>query len=188
MKESLFGRLAEAHPRLLAVKADAATKEVFVWGLRVGFVTFSTGGAKAGSPLYEALTQKMAGAIRSSISNCSQLSQKLVLDALRSPDFYKDRQAKVEVMRARAVRVKETLAQPKFAEAWTPYPFNSGYFMCVQLRKVSAEKLRRHMLEKYGVGTIAIGERDLRIAFSSLEVEQIPECFDLLLQGAKDLS
>jgi len=39
-KESLFGRLARASNNLLAVKIDGATKEEFVWGLRVGFITF----------------------------------------------------------------------------------------------------------------------------------------------------
>src|SRR5512139_2144554 len=36
-KESLFGRLAGASNDLLAIKIDGATKEEFVWGLRVGF-------------------------------------------------------------------------------------------------------------------------------------------------------
>jgi aspartate/methionine/tyrosine aminotransferase len=34
MKQSIFTKLATAHPRLLAIKADAATKEVYVWGLQ----------------------------------------------------------------------------------------------------------------------------------------------------------
>jgi len=187
-KDSIFSQLAGAHPRLLAVKADAATKEVFVWGLRVGFISFSIGGAKADSPLYRELVNKSGGCIRGVISNCSQLSQKIVLDALRSPDFEKQRAAKVAVMKARAMKVREVLAQPKFADAWTVYPFNSGYFMCVKLRKVNAEKLRVHLLQKHGVGTISISDTDLRIAFSSLEVGQIQEVFDLILQGVKELS
>jgi aspartate/methionine/tyrosine aminotransferase len=40
MTESLFGRLANRHPNLLAIRLDGATKELFVWGLRCGFVTF----------------------------------------------------------------------------------------------------------------------------------------------------
>ena len=45
MTESLFGLLANLHPNLLAVKLDGATKELFVWGLRCGFVTFGPGRA-----------------------------------------------------------------------------------------------------------------------------------------------
>ena len=39
MTESLFGLLTDRHPNLLAVKLDGATKELFVWGLRCGFIT-----------------------------------------------------------------------------------------------------------------------------------------------------
>ena len=36
LKESVFARLAGAHPRLLAVKLDGATKENYVWGFVSG--------------------------------------------------------------------------------------------------------------------------------------------------------
>ena len=186
-KESLFTRLAGAHPRLMAVKADAATKEVFIWGLRVGFLSFSVGGAEADSPLYDALIAKVGGAIRSVASNCCRLSQAIVANALSDADFFSQRAEKAAVMKARALKVKQVLAAPKFADAWTPYPFNSGYFMCVRLHGVEPEALRKHMLEKYGVGTIAVDATDLRIAFSCLEVDQIQDVFDLLLQGVNDL-
>jgi len=188
MKESLFTKLAGAHPRLMAVKADAATKEVFVWGLRVGFLSFSIGGAEADSPLYEAIVSKTGGAIRSVISNCSKLSQTIVARALSDPGFLPQRSEKVAVMKARALEVRRALADPKFAAAWTPYPFNSGYFMCVRLHNVDAETLRQHALHEYGIGAIAVSDTDLRIAFSCLEVGQIQELFDLLLQSVNDLT
>jgi aspartate/methionine/tyrosine aminotransferase len=187
MRESVFTRLANAHPRLLAVKADAATKEVYVWGLRVGFLTYSVAGAGDGSPLYDALCKKTGGCIRGTISNSCRLSQSIVAQALANPDFMRQRAEKVELMASRAHEVKRVLADPKFADAWEAYPFNSGYFMCLRLRKVNAEQLRVHMLQKYGIGTIAIGDTDLRIAFSSLEKDQVQELFDLLLAGCQDL-
>ena len=186
VRQSLFAKLAGRHPRLLAVKADAATKEVFVWGLRVGFLSVSVGGAT--TDLYEALNDKLGGLVRSVVSNASALSQKLVLDALRSPSFTAEHAAKVEVMRARAMRVREVLDNPAYAAAWTPYPFNSGYFMCLRINRVNAETLRRHLLEKYGVGAISITATDLRIAFSCLEVGQIQDLFDLVLLAWNDLA
>lgn len=185
--ESLFTLLAGAHPKLLAVKCDAATKEVFVWGLRVGFLTFSVGGCKAESPIYEALEKKVCGEIRGVMSNCSMLSQQVVTRALKSPTFFDERAAKCALMRTRADEVKRVLANPKFAAAWEMYPFNSGYFMCLKLKKVTAEALRKHLLDKYGVGTIATAEYDLRVAFSCVEKEQIAEVFELIFQGAMDL-
>jgi aspartate/methionine/tyrosine aminotransferase len=187
MKQSLFAKIAGLHPRLLAIKGDAATKEAYVWGLRVGFLTFAAAGAPTASPLYDALEKKTGGLIRGVISNSSQLSQKIVLNALRDPAFFAQRAAKAAVMRTRALRVKEVLADPKYADAWTAYPFNSGYFMCIRLNRIGAEALRVHLLKAYGVGTISTGEADLRIAFSSLEVGQIQDFFDLVLRGWQDL-
>lgn len=54
MHESLFGALADLHPRVLAVKIDGATKEEYVWGFRVGFITY----AGESEALLNALEQK----------------------------------------------------------------------------------------------------------------------------------
>jgi len=42
--ESLFGALSKLHERVLAVKVDGPTKEDYVWGLRMGFITFGSAG------------------------------------------------------------------------------------------------------------------------------------------------
>ena len=80
------------------------------------------------------------------------------------------------------------LSNPKYNDTWEVYPFNSGYFMCLRIKNVDSEKLRMHLLENYGVGTISVTPTDLRIAFSCLEVDQIQELFDILYQGCKDLT
>ena len=186
--ESLFTRIAGAHERLLAIKGDAATKELFVWGLRVGFLCFSIGGCGMDSPLYAALEKKVSGTIRGVVSNCSVLSQQVVLKALQSDSFDAERQAKADVLKARALEVKRVLADPKYDEVWEMYPFNSGYFMCVKLKTVKAEALRVHLLDQYATGTIATGECDLRIAFSCVEKDDIAELFETLYKAAKDLA
>ena len=183
--ESLFGLIAGKHERLLAIKGDAATKEVFVWGLRVGFLSFSIGGAAA---LYTALEKKVSGAIRSAISNGCALSQRIVLKSLTSPSFYEERQAKRDILCERAVEVKRVLADPRYAEVWEPYDFNSGYFMCIRLKNVIAEDLRVHLLDKYGTGTIATADRDLRIAFSCVEKDDIADLFETVYKAAKELA
>ncbi|MFH1602425.1 MAG: aminotransferase class I/II-fold pyridoxal phosphate-dependent enzyme, partial [Pseudomonadota bacterium] len=188
MPESLFSLLAGAHERLLAIKGDAATKEVFVWGLRVGFLSFSVGNADEDSPLYAALEKKVSGAIRSVISNCSMLSQRVVLKAMQSPGFEAERNGKREILKQRALEVKRVLADEKFAEVFSPYPFNSGYFMCVRLKSISAEALRQHLLDQHAVGTIATGEHDLRVAFSCVEAAHVQELFDTIYAAAKELN
>ena len=189
MQQSLFSKLAGLDPHLLAVKADAATKEVYVWGLRVGFLSFSVGGEDADSALYEALIAKVGGIIRAVVSNCSALSQYLVAKALKSPAFYEQRARNVALIRSRAETVAEVLQKnASFAEAWEPYPFNSGYFMCLKIKKVNAFDLRMHLLKDYKVGTIAISDTDLRIAFSSIEKEVVEPLFQKIYQAWKDLA
>ena len=187
LKESLFANLCNRHPRLLAIKLDGATKENFVWGLRVGFITY---GCKIeGDPMavYDALERKTAGSIRGSISNASHLGQTIVLRSMQSENYVKEKEEKFRVLKNRAGRIKEVLSDTRYTEAWDVYPFNSGYFMCIRLKSVDAETLRLHLLEKYGVGLISMGKRDLRIAFSCLEESDILELFNIIFQGVEDL-
>lgn len=185
--ESLFARLACLHPRMLAVKLDGATKEMFVWGLRVGFITYGAVINGDHPPVYDALERKTAGNIRGSISNASHLSQSIVLKTLLSPSFENERGEKVDILKGRANKVKEVLADPKFKEVFEPYPFNSGYFMCLKLKTVDAEKTRCHLLDTYKAGVISVGDKDLRIAFSSVDEENIGELFELIYKAIKDL-
>lgn len=188
LKESLFGKLANQDPRLLTIKLDGATKEEFVWGFRIGFITYADGSSGDSADLLTALEKKTLGIIRATISNCPHPSQTFVINALQSPEFDKQKQEKFEVMQGRALKVKDVLANPKYAASWNFYPFNSGYFMCLELKRVDAEKLRVHLLDKYGVGAISIGSKDLRIAFSCIEEEDIQELFDLIHQAEQDLA
>lgn len=181
--ESLFGRFANLHPRVLPVKVDGATKEEFVWGFRVGFITFASEYPK----VVNALESKAMGILRGTISNVAHPSQTFVQAGLESPDFWTQKNEKVEIIKKRALKVKEILKNKQYQEVWEDYSFNSGYFMCLKLKHVGAETLRLHLLEKYGVGVIALGQTDIRIAFSCVEEEQLQELFELIYQGAKDL-
>lgn len=183
IKESLFGRLANIHPRVVAIKVDGATKEEYVWGFRVGFITY----ASEDQNVLSALENKTLGIIRGTISNVTHPAQTFVLHALNSPDFQGQKEQKYEILKRRANRVKDILNSGRYDDAWEYYPFNSGYFMCVKLKQAKAEPLRLHLLEKYGVGVISLGERDVRIAFSCVEEEDLPELFDLIYQGVIDL-
>lgn len=183
LHESLFGQLAGLHPRILPVKVDGATKEEYVWGFRVGFITF----ASESQDVLSALEQKTLGIIRATISSGPHPSQTFVLDALKSLDFEQQKKEKFQIMKGRANKVKALLDSGKYGDVWSYYPFNSGYFMCLKLNGLSAERLRTHLLEQYGVGTIALGEHDLRVAFSCIEEEYLEDLYDIIYRGAQDL-
>ena len=187
MTESLFGKLTGRHPNLLAVKLDGATKELFVWGLRCGFVTFGPGRPETAQAVADVLDAKTRGAIRGGVSNVPQLSQSLVERALSSKDLAAEREAKCDTLRVRAERVFEIANQPKFKESWSVYPFNSGYFMLVKVEGVDAEKLRLHLLDAHGVGLIATSPTDIRVAFSCLDAQDVEPLFEALHQAIQEL-
>ena len=92
-EESIFSSLCNLHENVLAVKVDGATKEDYVWGFRVGFITY---GIKNGdAELYTALENKTAGAVRGNISNAANISQTLLLTAFNSPEYHQQKQEKV---------------------------------------------------------------------------------------------
>ena len=187
LKESIFSLLAGRHPRLLAVKLDGATKENYAWGLRVGFITYGARCDDDVETLYTALEKKTAGCVRGTISNAPHISQSLLLKSMQTSDYLNEKDEKFDILKSRARRVKEVLGNAKYAAAWDVYPFNSGYFMCLRLKTVDAEKLRVLLLETYGVGLISLSSTDLRVAFSCIEESEVEYLFDTIFQGVQDL-
>jgi aspartate/methionine/tyrosine aminotransferase len=183
--ESIFVKLANLHENVLAVKLDGPTKEDYVWGFRVGFISYAI---KNGTPeLYEALENKTAGAIRGNISNISHLSQSLLLNVYLSKGYEAAKQRKYAILKNRYDILKECFNKEKYVKYFEPLPFNSGYFMCVAIKKgLSAEKIRQHLLEKYSTGVIVFGNV-IRLAFSAISQTKIPELIENLYAACIDL-
>ena len=187
LQESLFGFIADCHERVLAVKVDGATKEDYVWGLRCGFLTYAAKGA--GEATYKALEAKTGGAIRANISNVSNLTQQIVLKAITNDQYATQKAEKYEIMNARYQEVKRVLLDSKFEKHFKPYPFNSGYFMTMQLKgSTTAEEYRQYLLKNKGIGIIAIGTDNVRVAFSCTEVEHLADLFAKMYEAAEELA
>ena len=185
MKESLFAKLADLHERVLAVKIDGATKEDYAWGFRIGFLTY--GNPNIDGAIAQVLEDKTAGVVRGTISNCCHLSQTLLLNAYRSVDFFRQKKEKEDVLRMRYEAVKDALRTPGYDRYFHALPFNSGYFMCVELCEgLDAEIVRKKLLSDYDTGVIATGNL-IRIAYSSLPTELIAELFENLFCTCKEL-
>lgn len=184
-RESLFSFLANAHENLLAVKIDGATKEAYAWGFRVGFLTY---GIKGLTPLVgQALEEKTGGAVRATISNAPHLSQSLILKGLSSPEYETEKKEKYAFLKKRYDTTKQILnANPQYREVFIPLPFNSGYFMCVQLQNgLDGEKVRQRLLSEYDIGVIAFGNL-LRVAFSAVREDVLPFLFDSIYKACKE--
>lgn len=184
--ESIFTKLANLSENVLAVKLDGPTKEDYVWGFRVGFITYAIKGGT--SELYDALENKTAGAVRGNISNISQLSQSMLYKVYSAPTYEESKKAKYDILKSRYDCLKIELAKPEYAAYFRPLPFNSGYFMCVEpLNGLNAEAIRKHLLEKYDTGVIVLGNV-VRLAFSAVPKAVLPQLVENIYKACVDLS
>ena len=57
--------------------------------------------------------------------------------------------------------------------------------MSFRLTRGDAEKLRMALLMEEGVGTIAVNEKCLRVAFSQLDLDKLEEVFEVIYKTAE---
>lgn len=167
-RHSLFERLAtQADPaRLLVCKADGATKELVFFGGRVGFLTFSATGEAA-----MALEEKAAALIRATISSVCAATQVAVLGALKSPTLASEVEHVRQVLEGRYWALKHALDAAELPY----YPFNSGCFALLPVQQ-ECEAVRQRLIAEQSVGVIAVPSANaLRVAFCSMEAQDIPE-------------
>ncbi len=183
--ESIFALLSNIHENVLAVKIDGPTKEDYVWGFRIGFITYGISGGDAA--LFGALESKTAGAVRGNISNASNLSQSLLMLAYDSGSYEQEKEAKYKLLKSRYLGVKEALKDGRFNDCFQALPFNSGYFMCVKLAPgIDGETLRHLLISKYSIGVINLNNI-IRIAFSAVANKDIEALFEGIYSACKEI-
>ena len=183
--ESLFAEFSDLHKNVLAVKLDGTTKEDYVWGLRVGFISFAFKGATAAQ--LKALEAKAAGDVRSCISNVTSLGQHLAIAAFADKNYNAQKREKYAVLKKRYHQIRVILRQhPEYAESFEVMPFNSGYFMCVKPIGIAAETVRKHLIAKYSTGTIVLSGL-IRLAFSTIPTAKLATLFANVDAAIRDL-
>ena len=183
--ESMFGSLIELHPNILTVKLDGPTKEDYVWGVRVGFLTFGAKGATAEQ--YKALEAKTAGIVRGTISSVSSIGQHLLMKAYGTEGYAQQKQEKYDILKRRYDHIRAIFREhPEYAESFAAMPFNSGYFMCVKPVGVDPEALRRQLIEKHQIGVIVLAGL-VRIAFATVAFAKLDTLFASIHVAVQEL-
>lgn len=185
-RKSFFWELAGAHENLIPIKVDGATKEFSFFGGRVGFLTF---GLELDDETAHAVEQKVLCLSRSTVGSPVALGQMILLQTLRSG------RAEAEV--AEIFRIGEEryrAIQPALAaldhSLLRPWPFNAGFFALLELPEdaaVSADAIRRHLIEHHDTGVVSIGDRHLRIAICSVAADALPELVRRVEKGTREL-
>ena len=96
---------------------------------------------------------------------------------MKAPDYAEQKQCNYEILKGRALKVKQVTTDARYANLWEVYPSHAGYFTCLSLKTRNAEKVRERLLAEYGIGTIVLGTHELRIAYSCLEESDIEDVF-----------
>ncbi|HHU36416.1 MAG TPA: aminotransferase, partial [Treponema sp.] len=136
---------------------------------------------------YDALIRKLMGAIRSSVSCSATPSQTLMLHMLEHSKMEPEKAEFRALLEERYRIVRNFVDAHKDHPVLTALPFNSGYFMSMKCIGVGAEELRVKLLLDYGIGTIAIDSKHLRIAFSSVDTEKLETIFSTIFSVAEEM-
>ena len=173
-RESMFWDLIDAHPNLVPVKVDGATKEVAFFGGRVGFLTFAV---ETGSAVEEALESKAKCLIRATVGTPVATTQMVLLEALRNERLEDEvEQIRLRLEHRHGVLVEELRRlDPALLR---PLPSNSGCFALLEIPEelgLDSETVRQALLERYDSGLVSVAPRYLRIAFCSVRAAVLPE-------------
>jgi aspartate/methionine/tyrosine aminotransferase len=181
---SIFWDLCDAHPNLVPVKLDGATKEFVLFGGRVGFLTFPFAPESAAA---QALESKLKCLIRAAIGSPVATSQVLLLQALGTGSIAKE----IEAVRSRLAeryRVLKVALADLDPALLRLKPCNSGCFALLELPQgLEPHAVRQHLLDRHDTGLVALGDRFIRIAFCSVNAESLPELVARLERGVAEL-
>ena len=156
--------------QFLVVKVDGATKELFFFGGRIGFVTFLCN--EKAAPVLE---EKVIASIRSTVSALPSPSQAMVFRALQSETL----QQEVGEIRGLLRRRYETLKQAMDERSIPYFPFNSAFFVLIRTPN-DAEEMRQYLLTK-GVGVVSVpSEQAIRVSYSTVSIDKIPQMISII--------
>ena len=174
-------KLAE-NENCLIVKLDGITKEFYSWGLRVGFITYYT----KNDELRKILLEKTQGYLRSTTSSPSNLSQQIAVRLLDNKQSLEEKEINDKIIEERYNELKQAISTEQLDQLVRVLPFNSGYFFTTKSpSNKNAHEFRLKYLNKYKYGVYSMDDEHIRIAFSCLDKELIPELINKFKQCIK---
>ena len=176
-------KLAE-NENCLIIKLDGITKEYYNWGLRIGFITYYT----KNDELRQLLLEKTQGFLRSTTSSPSNLSQQIALRLLDNKKALEEKEINDKIIEERYNELKQAISVEQLDSLVRILPFNSGYFFTIKLpSNINAHEFRLKFLNEYKYGVYSIDDEHIRIAFSCLDKELIPELINKFKECIKQI-
>ena len=189
LNKSIFYNLHQLNEDVIPIKLDGITKELLIYGGRIGFITI---GLKPHwvenednlNNLKAEINNKLEGFTRATISNCNHfyqtLTQKMFIEK-GIDKIIKSRDKVKNLLKARYDKINSEINQINNSN-FSIDPNSGGFFLFVNLNptKIKANEFADHLLKKYKVGVIPIEKPDygvngIRIAYCSIDLNDIPE-------------
>lgn len=200
LQHSIFYKMHQLNEDIIPIKLDGATKELLLYGARVGFITIGlkpkwVDNQKELQDLKKEIDNKLSGLIRSTISNCNHFYQAIILKLLKEhgiDQILLERKKIHDLLKARYEVINEqitSICMPGISID----PNGGGFFIFVNIDPeiVKASIFADHLLKKYKVGIIPIEKLEeningIRIAYCSINIDQISEFILRIKSALKD--
>ena len=189
INRSIFYALHELEEDVIPIKLDGITKEMLLYGGRIGFITIGlkphwVKDEEELTVLKSELDNKLSGLVRTTISNSNHFYQALVIKLFKDvgmEEIIQKRDKIKSLLKDRYDKINEELRKIDNSNISVD-PNAGGFFVFVNLNpnKISANQFADHLLKKYKVGVIPIEKHNdningIRIAYCSIDLIKIPE-------------
>jgi len=197
---SMFYDLHQLDEDIIPIKLDGITKELLMYGGRIGFVTIGlkpnwTKNDDESEILKKEIENKLEGMNRSTVSNCNHfyqaITQKMFIENGMN-QIITDRDKVKNLLKERYEEINSELEKIDNPNI-TIDPNSGGFFLFVNLNrdKIKATEFADHLLKKYKVGVIPLEKvndniNGIRIAYCSIDKLQIPELISRISSALKD--
>ncbi|MFW9875682.1 MAG: aminotransferase class I/II-fold pyridoxal phosphate-dependent enzyme [Candidatus Thorarchaeota archaeon] len=186
---SIFFDLHNLDEDVIPIKLDGITKELLIYGGRIGFITFGLKPSWVKNDeeleiLKTELNNKSEGFNRATISNCNHFYQSLAQKLFTEKgieQFLTSRNKVKDLLKQRYEQINFKLSKIKNPNISID-PNSGGFFLFLNLNpnRIRANEFGDHLLRKYKVGIIPIEKPEeningIRIAYCSIDLNDIPE-------------
>jgi aspartate/methionine/tyrosine aminotransferase len=186
---SIFYDLHQLEEDVIPIKLDGVTKELLMYGARIGFLTFGlkpswTKSDEELEDLKSEINNKSEGLNRATISSCNHFYQAITQKMFKEKGiekFLSSRERVFNLLKKRYEKINSELLKIDDKDISID-PNSGGFFLFLNLnpKKIKATEFGDHLLQKYKVGVIPIEKPDegingIRIAYCSIDLSKIPE-------------
>ncbi|MHA1233477.1 MAG: aminotransferase class I/II-fold pyridoxal phosphate-dependent enzyme [Promethearchaeota archaeon] len=200
INRSIFYALHELEEDIIPIKLDGITKELLLYGGRIGFVTVGLKphwviNSQELSTLKIEIENKLSGLLRTTISNANHFYQSLILklfDDIGMDGVIKKREKVIHLLKERYEKINAEFSKIK-NENISVDSNAGGFFIFVNLNPeiIKANDFADHLLKEYKVGVIPIEKQHdningIRIAYCSIDLRKIPEFVSRIDQALND--